>query len=386
MLGPWSGVRVLDLTGPAGAYGTRLLAGLGADVIALEPPEGNRMRAMAPFAPGVEAPESSLWWAFFGQGKRSVVGDLATDAGRDRFRRLAATADVVVEDAGPGALDALGVGHGELRAANPGLVWVAISPFGLTGPRRRWKGSDLLAWAGSGLAYTIGFPDRPPLAPGGPVQLAMHLTSLNAATAALLALRARRRLGHGQLVDISMQECCLSIAPETGVPVWLDDQVPRPRPGNRRAITRPFGLYPASDGYVALIVLQPAHWKAMSAWVHEATGVDALLDAAFEDIAVRWEAADFVDEMTELLTTQYTKLELFGEGQRRGIPISPVNTVADLVGDPHLAEAGFWRTEDHPRIGALTGPGSPWRDNASWWSWSRAPLLGEHTSEVTDGL
>jgi crotonobetainyl-CoA:carnitine CoA-transferase CaiB-like acyl-CoA transferase len=190
-----------------------------------------------------------------------------------------------------------------------------------------------------------------------------------------------RRSGRGQIVDLSMQECCLSLAPETGVPIFLDDRVHRSRPGNRRAVTRPWGLYPCADGFVSFLVIQPTHWKAMADWIAEATGIDTVLDEAFHDMRVRWEVSDFIDDLTEQLTRPRTKLDIFIEGQRRGIPTTPVNTVADLRRDPHLESAGFWRDDKHPVLGTLPVPGAPFRVNHDWWQWASAPSLGEHTAD-----
>jgi benzylsuccinate CoA-transferase BbsE subunit len=367
MPGPWSGVRVVEETGLTGAYATRMWAALGADVVVVEPPGGHLLRHLPPFAPGHEGPDASLWWAFFAQGKRSVVAE----PGSDEHARLVASADVVIGDVDPASESP--------RPATDRQVFVAVSPFGLTGPRQGWKGSELVAWASSGIAYTVGFPHRPPVGLATPVQFAAHVTSLYALNAAMLALRGMRRTGRGQLVDISMQECCLSLAPETGVALFLDDRVARPRPGNRRAVTRPWGLYPCADGFVSFLVIQPAHWRAMAGWIADATGMDAVLDDAFNDMRVRWEVSDFIDDLTEQLTRPRPKLELFVEGQRRGIPITPVNTVADLRTDPHLRSAGFWRDDEHPVLGTLSLPGAPFRVNHEWFSWASAPRLGEHT-------
>jgi crotonobetainyl-CoA:carnitine CoA-transferase CaiB-like acyl-CoA transferase len=368
--GPWEGLRVVELTGLTGAYATRMWAALGAEVIVAEPEDGHLLRHLPPFAPGVDGPDASLWWAFFGQGKRSVVAP-AGSAARDA---LVASADVVITDVDP-AVDVPAPAH-------DGQVVVAVSPFGLTGPRRGWRGSELVAWASAGIGITIGFPERPPVCPATPVQFAAHVTSLFAVDGAMLALRGVRRSGRGQVVDVSMQECCLALAPETGVSLFLDDGLRRGRPGNRRAVSRPWGLYPCTDGFVSFLVLQPAHWRAMAEWIVEETGMEAVLEEVFMDLHVRWEASDFIDECTELLTTQHTKLDLFVEGQRRGIPITPVNTVADLRSDPHLRSAGFWRDEEHPVLGTLTSPGAPFRVDHDWWTWASAPRLGEHTDEV----
>lgn len=375
MSGPFSGVRVVDNAGLAGAYGTMLLAGLGADVIRVEPPGGHALRALPPTLDGVDAPENGLWFAYLAQGTKSVVVDRSTTEGEATFGRLVASADVVFDDAAAYDLDTL-----------ERLVWVSITPFGRSGPHAHWKGSNLVAWAASGVLYTTGFTDRPPVVPGGPAQLACQLSALQATMGALLALRARQLTGRGQLVDIAMHEACLAVAPETGAPLTLDDRVHRPRAGNRRDLTRPFGLYPCADGYVSFLVLQPAHWKAMAQWIADVTGNDAFLEEAFADVVVRREAADFVDEFTEAVTLPSNKLDLFVEGQRRGIPITPVNTVADLLADPHLQAAKYFNQMDHPAIGSYTRPGTPFRVNRDWWSIGRAPLLGEHTEEVLGQL
>jgi crotonobetainyl-CoA:carnitine CoA-transferase CaiB-like acyl-CoA transferase len=374
---------VVDLSGLAGAYGTRVWAALGAEVIKVEPPEGSPLRRLEPLAPGVAAPENGLWWAYFAAGCSSVVIDPASEESTRRLAALLRTADVVVDSA---AAAAQAVRAAEVRAANQGVVWVAITPFGLTGPRRDWAGNDFVGWASSGLTKTLGFPERPPLGPAPKVQLGMHITALNAVTAAMLALRARRRTGHGQIVDLSVQECLLAVAPETGVPLYLDDQVPRPRAGNRRPVTSPFGIFPCRDGFVAMLVLQPAHWRAMAAWIAEECDNEGVLDEVFSDMTVRNEASDAVDAWTEALTVKHSKLELFLEAQRRGIPLTPVNTVADLRADPHLQAAGWWREEHHPHLGSYPVPGAPFRTNHDWWAWTRAPLLGEHTDAVLADL
>ena len=392
--GPWTGTRVLDLTGLSGAYGTRVWAALGADVICVEPPQGNPVRTMPPLAPGHDGPEASLWWAYYAASKRSVVLDLDDDDDVDALVKLVGTADVVFDDASPaiqenydwlanqGYLDGFPQGREGLCEHFPGLTWVSVTPFGMTGPRRGWHSSNLIGWASCGLASTVGFPHGPPLAPGGEIGVLMHGASLYAVIGAMLSMRA----GGGQTVDLSLQDVGLWLSPETGVPLYLDDQVPRPRAGNRRPITSPMGMYPASDGYVAMIAIQPAHWNAVAQWVHELTGNEGILDEIFVDIVVRREALEAVDAWVEELTTQFTKQELFVEGQRRRIPITPVNTVGDLRTDPHLEAVGWWRSEEHPVLGSYTVPGSPFNTDGDWWAWDRAPMLGEHTDEVLGEL
>lgn len=370
MSGPYTGIKVIDTTGLTGAYATRLFAGLGAEVVRLEPPEGSSLRRLAPFVETLEPPENSLWWNYLAMGTRSVVIDPGDSAS---LAQVVSQADVIFEDQLPE--NAMFPDE----AVNPATIRTRILPFGLTGPKRGWQSSNLIAWAASGILYTTGFTDRAPVAPAAPVQLICHAAGAWALAGTLLALRSKRLTGNAQNIEVSMQEAALAIAPETGVPMLLDDRVHRQRTGNRRDLGRPFGLYPCKDGFVSLIVLMPRHWLAMAQWVAETTGNESITEAVFEDNAVRIEAKDLIDEWVEELTTQGTRLELFEEGQRRGIPITPVNTIDALVDDPHLKAAGYWSSTELQDGTEVTVPGAPFRTNAQWWSTSRAPLLGEHT-------
>lgn len=375
---PFEGVKVVDLSGLAGAYTTRLFAALGADVVKVEPTHGSPLRRMAPFIEDAPEPENSLWWAYLAMGTRSVTLDIDDAADRARLGTMLADADVVVDDHGPDVLDERGIGYTVTQETNPDVVWVSITPFGLTGPKRSWKSSNLVAWAASGVLYTTGFDDQPPVVPAGPAQMGMYATSLNAAVGVVLGLRGRRLIGRGQLVDLSLAEVCLGFSPETGVPVFLDDRVHRVRAGNRRTLSRPFGLYPCSDGFVSILVLMPRHWEAMANWIHEECGNESIIDPVFADMLVRGETMELIDSWVEELTTSMTLLEFFQEGQRRGIPITPVNTIATLAIDPHLEAVGFWEETELPAGGTAKIPGPPFRTDADWWHLTRAPRLGEH--------
>lgn len=379
---PFAGLRVVDLAGLPGAYATRLFAALGAEVIKIEPPSGHPMRRLAPFAEGAAQPESSLWWIYLAMGSKSVTVDVDDAGQRAGLTELLSGADLVLDDHGPDVLRELGLGYETVSAANPGVVWVSITPFGLSGPKRGWASSNLVAWAASGVLYTVGFDDQPPVVPGGPAQLGMYATALHGAVGAVLGLRGRRLLGRGQLIDLSLAEACLAISPETGVPVFLDDRVHRARAGNRRTLSRPFGLYPCSDGYVSILVLMPRHWEAIAQWIHEACDNEAIIDPVFADMAVRAETMELIDSWVEELTTSMTLLEFFREGQRRGIPITPVNTIETLHADPHLQAVDFWDAVELPTGDEAIIPGAPFRTNADWWRLGRAPRLGEHTDEI----
>lgn len=370
MAGPYNGLRVVDTTGLAGAYATRLLAGLGAEVIRLESPAGSPLRRLGPFADNVEPPENSLWWSYLAMGAHSVVIE---PEDTESLMRILNEADVVFEDQLP---EKSALPRDEI---SPTTIRTKILPFGSTGPKRNWRSSNLVAWAASGILYTTGFTNRAPVAPAAPVQLAYHASAASALVGTLLALRSRRITGVGQNVEISMQEVALSIAPETGVPMFMDDRVHRERSGNRRDLGRPFGLYPCKDGFVSIIVLMPRHWTAMAQWVSESTGNESIIEEVFVDNAVRVEAKDLIDDWVEELTTQGTRLELFEEGQRRGIPITPVNTIDALVDNPHLDAADYWTTTQLQDGTEVTIPGAPFRSSSPWWSIAPAPRLGEHT-------
>src|SRR5262245_57108195 len=211
-------IRVIDLSGPPGFFAARLLVGLGAEVIRVEPPGGDTLRA-EPLAFG-------HWHA----GKRSIALDLETPTGRAALRGLVATADVLVETVRPGRRRRLGLEPATLLAIRPELVIVSVTPFGRTGPRTDWVGTDLTAVALGGMMSLCGHPDGPPLQP--PREQGYHLAGLNAAVGALLALRARRLTGAGQLVDVSVQEA-VAAALEYGAISYIHAGVVHRRRGSR---------------------------------------------------------------------------------------------------------------------------------------------------------
>src|SRR5262245_28882672 len=194
MSGALTGLRVLDLADQSGALAGRLLAGLGADVVLVEPPAGSPLRRIPPFFDGGPEGERSLFFWFYAAGKRSLVLDPAADSAL--LDRLAARADVLIETGPPG-------GTAALRAAHPRLVVASITPFGQAGPYRDWRSSDLVAQAMGGMLAVSGFADGPPLHSLG--LQAYHQAGVLAATGVLAALLARDRTGRGQHVDVSLQ-------------------------------------------------------------------------------------------------------------------------------------------------------------------------------------
>ena len=200
MLGDY---RILDLTDERGLIGGMILADLGADVIAVEPPGGNSARRRGPFAGDPSDIEVSLVWQAWARNKRSVVLDLETEEGREQFRRLAAGADALIESDDAGAMAARGLGYEDLAAINPGLVYAAITPFGSSGPKAGWIATDLTVAASAGPMAQSGDSDRAPLRVDLP-QTGLH-AGAEAAAAVQAALWERKRSGRGQFLDVSAQ-------------------------------------------------------------------------------------------------------------------------------------------------------------------------------------
>ena len=201
---PLAHLRVVDLTDLRGALAGRILADLGADVVKVEPPEGDPGRLVPPFAGNVAAPDRSLAFLYRNAGKRGAVLDLDAPHGRERFATLLAAADVLVENLGPASEARYGLRPEDVRARHPHLVHVAIADFGLVGPRAAWRLEALPALAASGALWASGFPDRPPC--WMPGHLAHDCASIVGVLGGLAAVLERARRGHGQTVEVSVQE------------------------------------------------------------------------------------------------------------------------------------------------------------------------------------
>jgi len=381
----FDGLRVLDLTDASGVYGTKLLADLGADVIRLERPGGDPLRMHPPFLGGVPHPDRSLYWSYMNTSKRSMTLDLDTEDGYALFEELAGTAQVIAFGGTAPRFRELGLDL--LAEARPDLVVSAVTPFGLTGPFQDWLGNDATGWGAGGITFTIGWPDRPPLTPGPLAQLAYIYSGYLAAFAPLAAVRTQRLSGTGQIVDVSVQQAVLVASAETGVSAFLDDSNLRPRVGNRRPAGSPFGHYETKDGVAAVLALPPAHWDYLAAWIHEKTGLEGVLDESLKGTTFNrtGDAKVVVDYFVEELAKLYTKQELFEEGQRRGVTITPVNDPASTAADPQLAHRGFWHDIDVDGT-PVKAPGAPARYRTIRWEPRRAPRIGEHTAEVLGEL
>ena len=378
------GLRVLDLAGEGLAYAGRMFADLGADVVLVEPPGGSTARHVPPLATTSSGDIVSAHFAYMAAGKRSLTLDLDSRTGGDLFRKLLAQADVLLASPPRGELDVAGLDWTGLNALNPRLVVTALTPFGLRGPRRRWLGSDLVGWASSGVLPSVGDPDRAPLVPAG--GLAYATGALNAAMGTMLALRSRRRTGRGQLVDISLQEAVISVSLEAGPLVHMETGTRGGRTGRRRD-TPPIGHYRASDGAVSIVAYMPWQWDALAEWIREETGNEEITLDVFKGTPNgRTPFAEIVDPWIEALTSRYTKQQFFEEAQRRGIPAAPVNSLDDLLVDPHLQATEAWRDVDDPVLGRVRHPRPPISFDGEAGNVTTFPAVGQHTRAVLTDL
>jgi benzylsuccinate CoA-transferase BbsE subunit len=380
-----AGRRVLELADEKGVYCGKLLADMGADVIKIERPGGDATRDIAPFWCDEPRRDRGLFFLYMNTSKRGITLDIGRAEGRELLLRLAATADLVIETFAPGHLDGLELGYQTLRALRPTLVLTSITDFGQSGPHRHFRGADLIAGALGGAMHVTGDDADPPVTLAG--AQAYVTASTCAAAASLIALYHAARTGEGQHVDISVEETTVATTHVCGIGKWLDDGIVPRRGGTGLFASVPSGTYPCRDGLVYLMVNRPLHWKALARWIHEVTGVEAVLDPLFEGPSSnRLPHRDLLDLYIAELTQRYTVDEIYREGQRRHLAFTPVNSAAAVAGDPHLAARCYFVDVEHGDGGRLRYPGAPYRHAETPWRIARpAPAVGEHNAEVYGG-
>jgi len=370
MPGALSGLRVLDLADQSGALAGRLLAGLGADVVLVEPAGGSPLRRIPPFFAGGPEGERSLFFWFYAAGKRSLVLDPAGDTAL--LDRLAARADVLIETGPPG-------GTAELRAAHPRLVVASITPFGQAGSYRDWRSSDLVAQAMGGMLAVSGYADGPPLHSLG--LQAYHQAGVLAATGVLAALLARDRSGRGQHVDVSLQAAVAASLEHVPGLFHQDGRIAR-RQGTLHW-TRFFRVGSCKDGWVLHCTL--GDWTSLIEWV-KSDGFGADIDEPdMENPMHRQQQAERIFPVLDAWAANYTVAELYEGAQLRRIPYAAVRPPEALLSDPHLAARGFFVPIEHPGLQCtIPFPGAPFRIGATPWCISAPPRLGEHRAAVLD--
>jgi benzylsuccinate CoA-transferase BbsE subunit len=403
---PLGDLRVLDLAGEIGQYCTKLLADLGADVIKIEPPGGDPVRALPPYLENDN--DASLYWLNLNTNKRSITLNIESPDARPILEKLIATADIVVESFEPGHLDSLGLGYEGLSKIKSDIILTSITGFGQTGPHAHYKAPDIVGVAMGGVQWLAGEPTDPPNVP--PWRQGFTSASILGAAATLIALFHRDNTGEGQHVDVSMQEA-LSLAQETAMQTWDMNEALRCRAGSKGII--PFeipgiGVYECNDGHVFGYLGTPggAPWSTMLDWMVEegkAEGLDEepfksfidnlnlrFLTGIVSDPATLGEKIQTMAHIAGILrkfTASRSKWEMYEEGQRRRLMWGIVSTPKDIAENPQLKSRNWLTTVEHDDLGrTLDYPGPPYRLSETPWSIRmRPPLVGEHNAEILGG-
>jgi crotonobetainyl-CoA:carnitine CoA-transferase CaiB-like acyl-CoA transferase len=374
--GPLAGIRVLDLTSVVmGPYATQVLADLGADVIKLEPPGGDVMRHVGP----MRNPAMGHLFLNANRNKRSIVLDLKQPEACAAALRIAATADVLIHNIRPQAMNRLGLSYEAVSAANPRIVYVAAVGFGAKGRYAGKPAYDDLIQGTAGLASVImeAYGDAPRYVP---LTIADRTVGLYVSSAVSAALVHRERTGQGQSVEVPMFEVFtqfvlgdhlggLTFDPPAGDPHYARLVTPHRRP------------YATADGYLCVLIYNDKQWRSFFGLIGEEDRLGS--DPRFATHSQRAANIDAVyafvaETMRGKSTAEWVELLQAGD-----IPVMPVNTVESLLADPHLADVGFFKTIDHPTEGRLRVMDVP----SNWSACDPqvrlpAPLLGEHTGEV----
>jgi crotonobetainyl-CoA:carnitine CoA-transferase CaiB-like acyl-CoA transferase len=377
--GALEGIRVLDLgTRIAAPFCAGLLGEQGAEVIKIEQPRGGDfMREIGPFVDGY-----SLFWAVEGRGRKSVTLDLRTPDGQDVLRRLAATADVLVENFRPGTLEGWNIAPDRLAER---LVTVRISMFGQDGPYTLRPGLDRVGIGYGGLLNLTGYPDRPPVRVG--VTISDYLTGVFAAHAAVAALYARDARGDGTVgavIDAALYGSVLRIL-EWTLPAYDRLGLVRSREGNRLANSAPLDNYPTADGkYVCIVAGSDANFGRLCKAMDR---LDLLDDPRFAKLADRAAHGDTINGIVADWTLTLDARVIEDRCVAHDVPVATAYTSADIFADPHFAARHDLVTVDDPVAGPMRQQAPyPRRVGEAPVAPAGAPRLGEHTDEVLTSL
>ncbi|QOV38992.1 CoA transferase [Streptomyces ferrugineus] len=376
---PLTGLRVLDLaTLFAGPLAATMLGDFGAEVIKVEHPEKpDPSRGHGPSKDGV-----GLWWKVLGRNKRTIALNLSKPGGRAALLRLAATADVVIENFRPGTLEKWDLGWEELSAANPGLVLTRVTGFGQFGPYAHRPGFGTLAEAMSGFAAITGEPDAPPTLP--PFGLADSIAGLATAYAVMTALSARDRTGEGQVVDMALIEPMLmALGPQ---PTWYDQlgHVQR-RTGNRSANNAPRNTYRTADGTWVAVSTSA---QSIAERVMRLVGRPDLIDEPwFATGADRARHADVLDRAVGDWIARHTRADVMAAFEKAEAAVAPIQDVRDVMTDPQYAALDTITTVDDPELGPLRMQNVLFRLSATPGTirWTGRPH-GADTHDILTGL
>ena len=367
------GIRVLDVTQVmAGPYCAMVLCDMGADVIKVEAPGGDSSRRMA----GAQGDDSAAFNAV-NRGKRGLVVDLKAPRGQAVLRRLAAGADVLVENFRPGVMARFGLDYPSLAEANPRLVYASISGYGQTGPAAGRGGFDLVAQGVSGLMSVTGEPDRPPVKVGVP------LTDLGAGLFAVIgilaALQHRTRTDRGQHVDTALVDAGVALSVWEATELFTSGRAPRPL-GSAHRMSAPYQAVRCSDGYITLGAANDRIFRRLA---HVLGRPEWLEDPAFARDGSRVRHRERLAAAIEAVTATRPRAHWLAELDAHDIPCGPIQDYREVMDDPQVRAREMVVRTEHPTLGTISTLGTPIKLSATPLAPGRpAPLLGQHTDEV----
>ena len=397
MTGPLDGIRVLDLTRIlSGPFATMLMADLGADVIKIEQPvTGDPARGNGPFLSARPASEDgarrpaeaegqaedaySAYFMSINRGKRSVAIDLGKARGRDLLLDMAEHADVLIENFRPGTMARFGLDYETLRARNPALVVASISGFGQSGPYAHRPALDVIVQGMGGMLSITGEPGRGPVRPGasiGDITAALFTT-----IAIQSALLERERSGEGQYIDVSMLDCQVAIMENAFMRYFTLGQTPQ-RLGTRHPSSTPFQAFDTSDGQVVVAIMGGStdQWPLFCAAIDHVELVDD------DRYVTGWGRTQHYDELIPVIEAamrQRTTAEWVEILSEMGVPVGPVQDIAQVAADPQIAHRGMFVELDHPALGPTMFTGNPMKLSRTPGGPPRLPPnLGQHSAEV----
>lgn len=379
------GIRVIEcgsnITAP---FASKLLADLGAEVIKVEPVTGDPSRSLGPFQYDSPNPETSAQFTYLNSNKRGVTLDLDRRSGQSLFQDLLREADIFVENAEPGYMEARDLTYSVLSEANPQLIVTSVRPFGLTGPYQDLLGSDLISWHASALGHRyLGEPDREPLRSGG--YFGSYYAAVNAAAATLIALHARKLTGRGQQVDISVADAlAVGILGYGLVGLYHELGLSNRRPGNTQRLGVPAAMLPCRDGYVFIFASESYMWDGLVKAMGEPEWAQADIFRGHYRDRSRY-GPEIYGMMGDWLNAT-GKDDIFQSCQENRVPSTAVYNMREVLENVHLKERGFFLTSSHPVTGEMQQPGAPYKLGvASSTIRQAAPTLGQHNNEIFCG-
>lgn len=372
-----SGIRVVDLSQVmAGPYCSMLLADMGADVIKVEPVQGEGTRLWPPYQTG----ESGAFMAI-NRNKRGITLNLKTEEGKKVFYDLIKTADVLVENFRPGVVKRLGVDYETISSINPKIVYCSISGFGQTGPYSSRGGYDLIAQGMTGIMSVTGEPNRDPVKCGLPI---IDLgTAMFSAYGILSALYARTHSNEGQFIDASLYDTGIALSVWESTQYWYTGDTPVPT-GSGHRLSAPYQAFKASDGHFTVGADAPHHWIIFCEIIERP---EMLTDERFKDNESRIENLEIFVEMIEEKTIAQTRSYWIDKFEEVGIPAGPINTYPESLNDPHTIARDMICELNHPVAGSIKALGVPVKlSKTPGVVRKAAPLLGEDTVNILSEL